>query len=95
MRDYRTAQNVVLSLRDVSLGCKAESPILPQINIDAKRGSRVAAIAGPPDVVHPWFSKDSINVQGETQQDSGQRVAGPSATFAYCSQTPWLDSVPA
>lgn len=86
-----TASQNVLSLRNVSLGWKAESPILSYINVDVKRGSRVAII-GPTGCGKSLFLKGLL---GEAQQVSGQLIVGPSTTFAYCSQTPWLENVPA
>lgn len=82
----------IMSLRDVSLGWNAsDTPILTNINLDAKKGANIA-IVGPVGTGKTLFLKGLI---GEAYKPHGQLTLAPYTSFAYCSQTPWLENVSA
>ncbi|KAB5547143.1 canalicular multispecific organic anion transporter 1 [Coniochaeta sp. 2T2.1] len=98
--DYRAAlvsetdgsSDPVLSLRDVSLGWKQDdAPILTNLNLDVKKGSKIAII-GSVGTGKTLLLKGLI---GEAHKTHGQIALAPSTTVAYCSQNPWLENVSA
>lgn len=82
----------IISLRDVSLGWNAnDAPILTNINLDIKRGAKLAII-GSVGVGKTLLLKGLI---GEVYKPHGQLVLAPSTSLAYCSQKPWLENITA
>jgi ATP-binding cassette, subfamily C (CFTR/MRP), member 1 len=82
----------VISLRDVSFGWDGESsPVLHNISIRVKRGTKVA-ITGSVGTGKTLFLKGLI---GEAHKHGGQIMVAPSTTTAYCSQNAWLENVSA
>lgn len=78
----------LLSLRQVSLGWEADKPVLKNIDLDIKRGTRIA-ILGRIGSGKTLFFKGLL---GEVQQISGTVAIERGATFAYCGPTPWLEN---
>lgn len=86
-----TAHEYAMSLQNLSLGWKADSPVLSDINLDVRKGSSIAII-GSVGCGKSLLLKGLI---GEAQKLGGQLTIAPSASFAYCSQTAWLENVSA
>lgn len=82
---------VILSLKNASFGWLPAKPILKGINLDIKRGSRIA-ILGPVGSGKTLFLKGLLS---EAAEMSGEVAVGERVSFAYCSQAPWLENVSA
>jgi ABC-type bacteriocin/lantibiotic exporter with double-glycine peptidase domain len=80
-----------LSLQNLSLGWNVDSPVLSDINFHVRKGTSIA-IVGPIGSGKSLLLKGLI---GEAHKLGGQLTLAPSASFAYCSQTAWLENVSA
>ncbi len=90
-QSLETEARNIFSVRNVSLGWTAGKPILHNINFDVKRGSRVA-------ILGRIGSGKSLLLKGllsEVEEISGVISVAEGASFAYCSQTPWLENASA
>lgn len=90
-QDLETESKNILSLKNVSLGWQTGKPILHSINLDVKRGSRVA-ILGRIGSGKSLLLKALLS---EVEEISGAISVDEDASFAYCSQTPWLENASA
>ncbi|ATY65911.1 ATP-binding cassette [Cordyceps militaris] len=86
-----TAGQVILSLRNASLGWLTGKPILYGINLDVKRGLHIAILGR----VGSGKSLLLKGLLGEAAEMSGEVAVGEHVSFAYCSQTPWLENASA
>ncbi|EGX95536.1 ATP-binding cassette transporter, putative [Cordyceps militaris CM01] len=86
-----TADQVILSLRNASLGWLTGKPILYGINLDVKRGLHIAILGR----VGSGKSLLLKGLLGEAAEMSGEVAVGEHVSFAYCSQTPWLENASA
>ncbi|EGX95333.1 ATP-binding cassette transporter, putative [Cordyceps militaris CM01] len=90
-KDADTPEQVLLSLKNVSLGWLAGKPILHDINLDVKRGSRVAILGR----IGAGKSLLLKGILSEVAEISGEIALREDVTLAYCSQTPWLENASA
>lgn len=91
--DSHAAPTHIMSLQDLSLGWhNAESsPVLTNIDLRVKKGARIAII-GAVGTGKTLLLKGLI---GEAHKAHGQLTLAPSTSFAYCSQTAWLENLSA
>jgi ATP-binding cassette subfamily C (CFTR/MRP) protein 1 len=82
---------IILSLKNVSLGWLAGKPILQNIHLNVTRGSQVAILGR----IGTGKSLLLKGILSEVAEISGEIALNEHASVAYCSQTPWLENASA
>ncbi|KAG6184716.1 hypothetical protein E4U36_001748 [Claviceps purpurea] len=84
-----TDDGTILSLTNVSLGWARDKAQLTGIDLNVKKGSKVA-ILGRVGCGKTLLFKGLL---GEAAQIAGEITVRQDLKFAYCSQSPWLENV--
>jgi ABC-type bacteriocin/lantibiotic exporter with double-glycine peptidase domain len=83
--------SLILSLRNVSFGWSRSTMTLSNVSLNVRAATRIA-ILGRIGCGKTLLLKGLL---GEVEQLGGDVKVAQSTSFAYCSQTPWLENVSA